>query len=64
MTYQDYLNRCAGEYFAALLVKHDGRVSDVAREAGIRRTHAYKLLHRYGLIKPAVRGNEAWRALQ
>ena len=64
MTYRSYMQRCAAEYFAALMVKYDGCVRAVAAEAGVTRQNLYRTLQRHGLIKPTVYGNAEWRALQ
>ena len=64
MKYRDYMLRCAADYLAALLVKHDGCVRAVATEAGIHRGDVYKKLRKLGLVSPTVRGNDAWRSLQ
>jgi DNA-binding NtrC family response regulator len=63
--YRDYMRRCAAEYFAALLVKHDGNVTHAAREAGVNRTALHNKLKSLGFeAKPVSRGNAAWRELQ
>jgi two-component system, NtrC family, response regulator GlrR len=45
------LDRFEALYLEALLQKHDGKVTQAARAAGVTRVHLYRLLRRHG-IKP------------
>jgi two-component system, NtrC family, response regulator GlrR len=59
MTFREYMQRCASEYLAALLAKHNGCVKAAAREAGCNRTDFYKVLKRHG-IEPPRNGCGRW----
>jgi len=45
----DSRDRAAPHYLRELLVKHGGRVSRAASQAGVERESFYRLLRRYGL---------------
>lgn len=65
-TWRQHHADCAREYFAALLLKHGGRITAVAAESGLHRADVYKKLQQLGLWKPSKRrafGNDEWRAL-
>jgi transcriptional regulator of acetoin/glycerol metabolism len=65
VTYVRYMQRCASEYFATLLVKHSGSAIAVAKEAGIARSTVYRLMRQNDVVpkRPRIRGNREWQAL-
>jgi hypothetical protein len=45
MTYSEAVRDFKRRYWIDLLLRHDDNVSGAAREAGVRRSHVYRLLH-------------------
>lgn len=69
MTYAECIERARREYWQALLAR-GGKREDMAREAGVHRSHLYREAHRLGIsigprFAPRVMnlGNDAWQSL-
>lgn len=68
MTYREHMAEAEKQYLADLIRRHDGRVIEAAKEAGLSRPTFWRLRHKYGLPvswpRRALPGNAAWQALQ
>lgn len=49
------LNDCARRWLTLCLIRHGGRITPAAREAGKNRTQFYRILQRYGVDLKEVR---------
>lgn len=66
MTYVQALEEARRAYFTALMEQTHGNVAEVARIAGVNRSHCYELLERVGLHESRKQnaGNGVWQSLR
>jgi hypothetical protein len=57
-TYAEALREFELKYWSSMMHRHSGKISSIAKEAGVLRTSCYRTLSRLGLI-PAPVSNRA-----